>query len=44
VLSDFIERELARTDRPPLDVPARRPSSGELNILFRNAIDESWRQ
>ena len=41
-ISDFIESELAKTDRPPVEVAPMRPSTGELDQLFRAALTEMW--
>ncbi len=43
VIGDFIEHELASMDRPAADVSPRRPSSDELDRLFRDALHETWR-
>jgi len=41
LLNDFLEAELAREDRPPVDVAPRRPGTAELDDVMIRALQES---
>jgi hypothetical protein len=42
-ISEFIERELPRLEKAVSDQPQSRVAAEDLNVLFRNTLDEVWR-